>query len=211
MRRPKARLVVATFVLACSTLVAPLAAHADSSATSTVADTSQPAGSVGWLSAESTFVAHRHTIRVTYRKVVNTARTSFVAAMSHAHTGRARATARAGLASALTNAEVVEQAALAALGDGPAISNGLDNAELQRERAAINQDYADEVDADVAAYRAEVAAAASSADLVTARANLRLAIAVATIARSAALVNLGVHAPKSNKHSSVQSPRPAKN
>ncbi len=201
MRSLNTGLAVATLVLTCSTLVAPLAAHADSGPTIPT-DSSQT--SDGWLSAESSYISHRHAIRVEYRNIVNSARATFITVMSRARTNRARTLARTALITALANADAKELSAMADLGDGPAIANVLDSSEYQLERQAINQDYADAIDTEMAAYRAEVAAATSSAELVTSRANLRLGIAQATTVRSLALVQLGSRPLTPGKSSSAR-------
>ena len=201
MRSQNARITLATFVLACSTLLSPIAAQADSTSTTSTTTFNQTTVA-GWLSAEKSFVAHRHTIFVDYRNVVNDARLAFIAAVSQTHTNRARRAIRTTLATALATAGAVERSHLAELGDGPAMTSLLDTAESQLERQGINQNYADAIGADLATYRAEVAAAVSSADLVTARANLHLGIAQATTARSVALVELGAHTVSAGKSAS---------
>ena len=193
MRGMTARFMVAGALCATLALGTPVAAFADSNATTTTTSP-QPGGD--WMSAESAYLAHRHSIRVNYRVTVNAARSAFVTSMSRARSNRARNIARTTLMSTIANADANEANALANLGSPPVASGELDGSEVSLERQAVNQDYADVVDAEMATYRAVVAAATSSAQLVTARANLRLGIAEATTARSSALVALGSRSSK---------------
>lgn len=188
MRGMTARFMVAGALCATLALGTPVAAFADSNSTTTTSP-SQSGGD--WMSAERAYLAHRHSIRVNYRVTVNAARSAFVATMSKARSNHARNAARATLLATIANVDANEATALANLGSPPVASGELDGSEFSLERQAVNQDYADVVDAEMASYRAVVAAATSSAQLVTARANLRLGIAEATTARSSALVALG--------------------
>ncbi|HUV57273.1 MAG TPA: hypothetical protein VMV96_00550 [Acidimicrobiales bacterium] len=189
-----ARFMVAGALCATLALGTPVAAFADSNTTTSTSPSQS--GSGDWMSAESAYLAHRHGIRVNYRVAVNAARSAFVAKRSKARSIHARNAARATLLSTIAAADAYEAAALASLGSPPAPSGELDGSEFNLERQAVNQDYADVVDAEMATYRAVVAAATSSAQLVTARANLRLGIAEATTARSSALVALGSRSSK---------------
>lgn len=193
MRGMAARFMVASALCATVALGTPAAAFADSKTTTTTG-ASQSNGN--WMSAESAYLAHRHSIRVTYRTTVNVAHNNFTAAMSKARNNRARNAARTTLLNTIASADADQNSALASLVAAPEASGELDTSEYLLERQAVNQDYADVVDAVMATYHAEVAAATSSAQLVTERANLRLGIAKATMVRSSALVALGSRSSK---------------
>jgi|GEM_PF-3016692 len=190
MRGVTARIMVAGVLGATLALGSPLAAYADSgTTTTTIATINTPAN--GWVESENTFVDHRHSIRVTYEHAVKSAKAAFNAAMARARSGQARSQARAALLNAIANAYAVQMSALAALGSGPPVQGNLNDGEFRLQRQAINQEFFDTVDALQATYQAEVAAATNSAQLVTARANLKLGIAEATTQRSDELVTLG--------------------
>jgi hypothetical protein len=199
MRSLTAKFMVAGVLCATMALGAPAAAFADSNSTTTTVATITTQPSADWSNAEMAFTTKRHNIQVNYRNTVNSARSSFVAAISRTRNPHARKIARTILLDSIAIADAAETSALANLGNGPEVSGELDYSDFLIERQAINQDYADAVDAQQATYRAEVAAATNSAQMVTARANLKLGIAMATLARSARLVALGGQPPKHAK------------
>jgi hypothetical protein len=196
MRRLTARIIVAGILGATLVLSTAAAAFADTNSTTTTTNPSTSNQTGDWLNIESNYLSHRHAIRMSYKQAVISAHMAFNAAMAHAHNTSNRNGARATLLGAIASADAQQTSALAALGTGPQLSGLLDNSEYLLERQAINQDYSDVVDAEQITYQAEVAAAAGSAQKVTARANLKLSIAQATIQRSTELISLGAKPPK---------------
>ena len=203
MRGLTARIMVAGSLGVILALGAPVAAFADSNTTTTTTVPSSTNPSSDWLNSENAFISHRHQVRMAYKQAVSTARLAFNAAISHAHGAQAKNAARAALLSAIANADAVQTSALAALGAGPLASGSLDTSEYLLERQAINQDYADAVDAQRITFQAVMAAASNSAQMVTARADLKLGIAEATMQRSSELIALGS---RPSKHKSPNSP-----
>lgn len=186
MRGLTARIMVAGSLGTILALGTPVAAFADSSTTTTTT-----APSSDWLNSENAFINHRHQVRMAYKQAVNSARLAFNTAIAHAHGAQAKNVARAALLSAIANADSVQTSALAALGAGPPATGSLDTSEYLLERQAINQDYADAVDAQRTTFQAVMAAASNSAQMVAARADLKLGIAEATMQRSSELIALG--------------------
>ncbi|NNN01307.1 MAG: hypothetical protein HKL86_05700 [Acidimicrobiaceae bacterium] len=195
------RALVAKVALVCAmcgsaALGVPASAFADSQSGPTTTFNAPNNSAAGWINAESAYISHRHQIRITYKQAVNSAKMSFYFAVNHSHSDAARAGARATLLSAVATADALETSALADLGAGPPVVGPLNLSEYNLERQAINQDYADTVDAQRVTFQAEVAASTNSAEIVTARANLKIAIAQATMQRSAELIALGARPSK---------------
>jgi hypothetical protein len=177
-------------------LTAPVAAFADSTTTLPTSTTVVTTTTVvnpwkAWHAAEASYLDKRDAIQQTYLAAVATARATYYTSLASATTTVEDTTARTILDQAIATAIEAESASYVALGNPPPAPTTTKYGAWLDQVQSINGTYRTAVLAAQATYAAALQTSTTSAQRVSAEAALKLAIANAEVARSAALAALG--------------------
>ena len=176
-------------------VVAPSVAFASSHSATSHASTNTSAWTT-WRASWASYVSGLKTINATFHASLQAARSTFAIDKSAATTPAQRQAARATLQSAIQAAINARVAAITAAGSPPPPPSGYNGSAWVTGFQAANETFRTSVAAAQSTFAQALASATTSAERVAARGALEIAVGNALVARSSALIALGLHPTK---------------